>query len=859
MSSISNDETFSDDIHDLMNGIGRPKKTKDITALKDLLSKIVQQSSTDISHWKLFVLALVYKRYHLKAPEAKRLAKEDKKSPASTGDGERLIFYEAIQHLFEHVVEGKDGVEFVAKALNCLLDICPSAGGSRDVCAVIERMTAVVLMKQKEYRARTIMLYEKESLSDLVRHGVNLYQELGGEAKVAMEKMLQLAAKTLDADKQMILHGDDEVVPSTLHVFIPHRDRGRPSVYSNRRRHLPKTTNFHDRQLVNSVAEVLIWARTNLMSNKAFAASYKGLLQSCTSNTSRETVGKAKVHLRTLQTIIRNERKLYNSFARKRGFMLANLMQLDSHSISFRQIQRGKAGDINELSRLAKKRCSDRVLRLVNLRFASNPSKITRFESLSELVRSWSPPSKTADEIEKLTHDHQLLRLKATVRFLRSLAEPIEGTLVASLDDARPNNVGALLIASAMSTWKLDDDDDDCPVVGCRLHSLGAIHEVDSFDVFIGLLNGFVTQSMEVTTAPSLTDDAGNATTKAVINLIDRHLAPGQALVVFCNQDVVLPTAVMEKLTSQDSSIHCHDTDDIGQRLSREGAKQGDMTISLAWDTHDDLDLHVFLPCNEEVSYNRREVNDAVLDVDMNACSPLSMVPVENVFVGDLEKKQEATRGTYKVVVENYSYHTQGATQDTPIAWRVVVDKNGQKTNYNGRCVGTKSRCVACEFEYEGRTIPFPADEAAVSALNDANVVNVTASKGQTLESLSQVVQTVRQHEHMDHVRQLLDDDEGGDTIQTQRPIVSEEGKYEVTSRERNNILLFNLPTKFHAVVNEVFGGGRSLEEQCAEGIAKHMVESSIPLSELKKAGYPEDIVESVKTMMTKVRQDVMS
>jgi hypothetical protein len=80
------------------------------------------------------------------------------------------------------------------------------------------------------------------------------------------------------------------------------------------------------------------------------------------------------------------------------------------------------------------------------------------------------------------------------------------------------------------------------------------------------------------------------------------------------------------------------DIRDIGNRLAAAGAKTGDIQISIAWNTPDDIDLHVkFQDKFGQFSYiswmNRSGINGGMLDVDMNA-HPGNLTPraVENVF-----------------------------------------------------------------------------------------------------------------------------------------------------------------------------------------------------------------------------------
>ena len=115
-------------------------------------------------------------------------------------------------------------------------------------------------------------------------------------------------------------------------------------------------------------------------------------------------------------------------------------------------------------------------------------------------------------------------------------------------------------------------------------------------------------------------------------------------------------TLTRTRTQAQRSVVHAHVNDEMMARVAREGAKVGDVTITLTWDDRTDLDLHVFTPSGAEISYQNKRADGGYLDVDMNT-SGQSTVPVENVFFGDEERGVEAMRGKYRVVVENYAYH----------------------------------------------------------------------------------------------------------------------------------------------------------------------------------------------------------
>lgn len=104
---------------------------------------------------------------------------------------------------------------------------------------------------------------------------------------------------------------------------------------------------------------------------------------------------------------------------------------------------------------------------------------------------------------------------------------------------------------------------------------------------------------------------------------------------------------------------------ELAKRLEREGAKSGDVTISLMWNTEDDLDLAVVTPGGFRINYQaKKSPCGGELDVDMNASAPYNTKPVENVFWG---AGTGAPLGRYKVDVNLYGYHGSGdSTREVP-------------------------------------------------------------------------------------------------------------------------------------------------------------------------------------------------
>ena len=164
---------------------------------------------------------------------------------------------------------------------------------------------------------------------------------------------------------------------------------------------------------------------------------------------------------------------------------------------------------------------------------------------------------------------------------------------------------------------------------------------------------------------------------------------------------------------------------------------------------------------------------------------------------------------------------------------------------FHGSCSGTskQSEVEVFAFSYKGRTVPFRCQKDSLSAFATTNLINVTASTGSSLESLTQLVQLTHDLDHMETIADLTNDSPRSESVQ------AEHGTYQVTNWDRLQLSLAKLPKIFHDLVDEAYGGP-NLCELCTKDIALQMVEGKIPLTELRLVGYPEDVIEAVKATM---------
>lgn len=120
---------------------------------------------------------------------------------------------------------------------------------------------------------------------------------------------------------------------------------------------------------------------------------------------------------------------------------------------------------------------------------------------------------------------------------------------------------------------------------------------------------------------------------------------------------------------------------DFMHRLSKAGAQTGDVQISIAWNTIDDIDLHMTVSTRglfENINWVHRigQLTQGVLDVDMNAHNAqLIPNPVENVFW----QKGSSPTGIFNVYI--HYYRSWSGNRTVPVVIRVKNGENIQTFN----------------------------------------------------------------------------------------------------------------------------------------------------------------------------------
>ncbi len=158
-------------------------------------------------------------------------------------------------------------------------------------------------------------------------------------------------------------------------------------------------------------------------------------------------------------------------------------------------------------------------------------------------------------------------------------------------------------------------------------------------------------------------------------------------------------------------------------RLEREGAKSGTVTISLMWNNRNDLDLHVIAPNGDEICFsNKKSRCGGELDVDMNV-NPESDTPVENIYWPN----GEAPIGRYRVLVHHFNQHDVPGCSD-PTSYTVAVKYPGFVKEFTGSIAfGANPDCVH-EFDLTADAVASDSGNTAMGAALGLLAKNVQVS-----------------------------------------------------------------------------------------------------------------------------------
>jgi hypothetical protein len=126
------------------------------------------------------------------------------------------------------------------------------------------------------------------------------------------------------------------------------------------------------------------------------------------------------------------------------------------------------------------------------------------------------------------------------------------------------------------------------------------------------------------------------------------------------------------------------------ERVREAQGVRGKLDITLAWNGHADLDLHVYCP-EGHVSFNKPDACGGKLDIDRNASSPLVETPVEHVTW-----TEEPPPGHYRIEV---AFFDRRDAPDEPVPFTVVLRDGNNERVFRGMVDRPEKTVVVTEFE----------------------------------------------------------------------------------------------------------------------------------------------------------------
>lgn len=156
------------------------------------------------------------------------------------------------------------------------------------------------------------------------------------------------------------------------------------------------------------------------------------------------------------------------------------------------------------------------------------------------------------------------------------------------------------------------------------------------------------------------------------------------------------------------------------RRVARDGGHSGELTLTLLWDTTDDLDMELELPRNKgRICHHSTEVAGGRMDVDRNSWTlskkQKHFPPVENITWEpfDIYAGMNPPEGEYTLKVRVLEKHDHSRAADIT----VVKSQGGTRKLWHYRLVPGCDMLTVCTFQYSApRKLP-EEEEAMFSVL----------------------------------------------------------------------------------------------------------------------------------------------
>lgn len=132
---------------------------------------------------------------------------------------------------------------------------------------------------------------------------------------------------------------------------------------------------------------------------------------------------------------------------------------------------------------------------------------------------------------------------------------------------------------------------------------------------------------------------------------------------------------------------------DIDRIRDSLGGQTGEITVTLAWNSIDDLDLYLIEPNGESIYFqNKKSLNGGILDIDRNAeGNLLSENPIENIYY-----HSTPPNGKYKILVNFY----RDNSYQRAVPYKVYLKIGSQTKSFQFEHINEGSTHLIYEFNY---------------------------------------------------------------------------------------------------------------------------------------------------------------
>ena len=179
--------------------------------------------------------------------------------------------------------------------------------------------------------------------------------------------------------------------------------------------------------------------------------------------------------------------------------------------------------------------------------------------------------------------------------------------------------------------------------------------------------------------------EQGNVFSYVMINNSEYGYIPNRFLAL----EMLQPDDISDDEETEPSVNVSEMIDTLDDSLAEAGAFSGEITVSMLWNSEDDLDLHIITPSEDEICYYNPRAGGGYLDIDANTYSTMMDDPIENVYFA------LPMNGRYTIIVDCYE---DRSSFDTEYLVRVTI---GEKVKTFTGIINSDESIEILNFQYE--------------------------------------------------------------------------------------------------------------------------------------------------------------